>query len=523
MQRYIDIVRDELGNAIQGAEVRVYIGDSATLATVYDGDDNPVGQPLDTDSAGMIINGAAGLAGLGFRAPGGRYRLNVKKGTDEFDLPDVLIGEVQGYDPVDLFTISGNNIYPDTTTGLAATVDGDFFFVADDTATDLLTLYENNAGAALFHGGILKASDTRDLHDQIAAFGGYFADAATGLAGTSDGEIFSVANDPSAGDITIYKNNLGVANVVLIYYPATSTKVPNTDSAAGDNFIKTNPAGDGWEYQTAAQQRVSLGVPGLSIPNTFTNIQKWAKGADVVSSAILSLGNDGNYFDITGNTAITSIGAKGVGTVVKLHFDSALTLTHHATDLVLPGGANITTAAGDEAEFIEYAAGKWRCTDYNRIKANPQAFETQLFHAQHAATSGSQGGSTSAATVNTRPLNTIVTNEIGASLSSNQITLPPGTYDTDILSCVHEAKRNRVLLYNITDGAYVLQGLSVSDDGANENTSTSRLFGRFVITATKVFEIRHYTEVARAAAGLGIDVSVGLPELWCDAKFWRIG
>ena len=105
--------------------------------------------------------------------------------------------------------------------------------------------------------------------------------------------------------------------------------------------------------------------------NTFTATQTWGKGADVASASALTLGSDGNYFDITGTTTITSIGTIGVGTVIKLHFDGALTLTHHATDLVLPGGANITTAAGDEAEFVEYATGDWRCTNYN--KANGEA------------------------------------------------------------------------------------------------------------------------------------------------------
>lgn len=99
--------------------------------------------------------------------------------------------------------------------------------------------------------------------------------------------------------------------------------------------------------------------------NTFTQTQTWSKGADVASATALTLGIDGNYFDITGTTTITSISTLGIGTVIKLHFDGILTLTHHATDLILPGGANITTAAGDEAEFIEYASGDWRCTKYS--------------------------------------------------------------------------------------------------------------------------------------------------------------
>jgi hypothetical protein len=91
-----------------------------------------------------------------------------------------------------------------------------------------------------------------------------------------------------------------------------------------------------------------------------------SKGVDVASAAALTLGDDGNAFDVTGTTAITSIVTKGVGTTVVLQFDDALTLTHHATDLILPTGANITTAAGDIAVFYEYATGDWRCISYQR-------------------------------------------------------------------------------------------------------------------------------------------------------------
>jgi len=89
-----------------------------------------------------------------------------------------------------------------------------------------------------------------------------------------------------------------------------------------------------------------------------------AKGADIASAAALAPGTDGNYFDVTGAVTITSINTLGIGTTIRLHFDAALTLTHNATDLILPGGANITTAAGDEFTFVEYAANDWRCVAY---------------------------------------------------------------------------------------------------------------------------------------------------------------
>ena len=93
----------------------------------------------------------------------------------------------------------------------------------------------------------------------------------------------------------------------------------------------------------------------------------WVKGDDIASAGALGVTGAGNYFDVTGTTTITSLATTNVGAVVRLHFDGSLTLTHHATDLILPNaGANITTAAGDEAVFVSYAVGDWRCVSYQR-------------------------------------------------------------------------------------------------------------------------------------------------------------
>lgn len=92
-----------------------------------------------------------------------------------------------------------------------------------------------------------------------------------------------------------------------------------------------------------------------------------SKGADIASAAALTLGSDAYYFDVTGTAAITSINTVGIGTEVTLHFDNVLTLTHNATDLVLPNGTNITTYAGYVATFREYAAGDWELVSDNSL------------------------------------------------------------------------------------------------------------------------------------------------------------
>ncbi|HWT40378.1 MAG TPA: hypothetical protein VN081_03890 [Dongiaceae bacterium] len=99
----------------------------------------------------------------------------------------------------------------------------------------------------------------------------------------------------------------------------------------------------------------------------------WRKGTDIASAAALSIPTTGGgYFHVTGTTAITSISHPTsqlvTGREITLAFDGILTLTHNATSLILPGAANITTAAGDVASFrCEDATNNyWRCTKYTK-------------------------------------------------------------------------------------------------------------------------------------------------------------
>ena len=70
----------------------------------------------------------------------------------------------------------------------------------------------------------------------------------------------------------------------------------------------------------------------------------WNKGADVASIADgMTLGADGNFYDITGTTAIDSIAAQTVGKFVTLQFDDVITITDGG-NLKLEG--NFVSATG---------------------------------------------------------------------------------------------------------------------------------------------------------------------------------
>jgi hypothetical protein len=67
---------------------------------------------------------------------------------------------------------------------------------------------------------------------------------------------------------------------------------------------------------------------------------------------------------ITGTSTITAFDTVAEGVIRWVAFSGALTLTHNAASLILPGAANITTAAGDVAVFKSLGSGNWKCMSY---------------------------------------------------------------------------------------------------------------------------------------------------------------
>ncbi len=159
------------------------------------------------------------------------------------------------------------------------------------------------------------------------------------------------------------------------------------------------------------------------------------------------------------------------------------------------------------------------------------------FIIQDEKSQGADGGASSVDTDNIRDLNTEIVNTItGAILGTNQFTLPAGTYDITAKAATFGTALNRISLYNVTDagdsllledgsgdiqledgsGVLLLEPLrpviGISDysniPGFNSG-GFAWLQGRFTISGTKVFEIRHYTELA-SSVGMGLAVSDGV-------------
>ena len=115
----------------------------------------------------------------------------------------------------------------------------------------------------------------------------------------------------------------------------------------------------------------SAGIPielrmTAELLNAFAeDLEAGYKGGDIASASPTVIDTDGDYFDVTGTTSFAAF-TVAANRHFFLQFDGALTMTHHATNLDLPGEANITTAAGDVAEFFSTGANTVQCVNYTK-------------------------------------------------------------------------------------------------------------------------------------------------------------
>ncbi|CAN7371683.1 hypothetical protein [Aminobacter sp. LjRoot7] len=148
----------------------------------------------------------------------------------------------------------------------------------------------------------------------------------------------------------------------VMSWPPNTNGVPNTTvSSTRYNAFLADLLAD----LNAARPITAGGTGGNTAVSGNDNLN--TTGADMASAATLNLANaTGVVVNVTGTTPITALGTVNSGAIRTLIFAGALTLTHNATSLILPGGANITTAAGDTATFRSKGAGNWVCVGYQR-------------------------------------------------------------------------------------------------------------------------------------------------------------
>jgi len=122
-------------------------------------------------------------------------------------------------------------------------------------------------------------------------------------------------------------------------------------------------------------------------------------------------------------------------------------------------------------------------------------------------------------------LNTAVRN-VGslASLSSNQITLPAGTYFIKWGTPGYFCNGQKSRLQNITDASTVAIGTAEFSPNALADMTATRSEGSVVVTiaGSKAFEIQHQCQTTAGTAGLGRATGFSVVEVYTRVEITKL-
>ena len=147
----------------------------------------------------------------------------------------------------------------------------------------------------------------------------------------------------------------------------------------------------------------------------------------------------------------------------------------------------------------------------------------QFLHVREQDVSGADGGTFTSGSYITRVLNSVAVNTItGASVTSNKITLPAGTYRLMAYVPAHRVNAHKAILYNVTGATTIRVGSSAWAPSGATVTTYSVIIVQFSIGVTSDLEIRHKCQTSMANEGFGKACALGDAEVYTDVMIWKV-
>lgn len=236
--------------------------------------------------------------------------------------------------------------------GVGVTVDGTGVLSLNIAGVSALGGVKVGSGLAVAGDGTLSVSGT----GVTSAFTEQY------ITPTAGQTTFTISGGYNVGQIEFIKNG------VTLYGGGDDY------TASNGTTIVLNTAAGGYVAMTTAdtlllRKWAIVAVSGAiqKTGDTMSGAFNEAPAVTVASAGTTDIANAAaNSVTVSGTATITALGTVAAGAFRRVTFSGAATLTHNATSLILPGAANITTSAGDVAEFVSLGTGNWRCTSYSR-------------------------------------------------------------------------------------------------------------------------------------------------------------
>lgn len=142
---------------------------------------------------------------------------------------------------------------------------------------------------------------------------------------------------------------------------------------------------------------------------------------------------------------------------------------------------------------------------------------------QDQVASGTGGGTFTSGAWRTRNLNTENVKTIsGASLSSNQITLPAGTYEVFASAGAFRVGLHQTRIYDATNTIVLALGTTAFTESSTGDYSPSTIRGRFTLAGSAAIELQHRCTTTKADNGLGVDAALGNNNVFADILIRKV-
>lgn len=344
-----------------------------------------------------------------------------------------------------------------------------------------------------------------------------------------DGETYSFeVLAASTGAATLNINALGAKSIKKITAAGYADIAANDFLAAQRVIVQYDSSTDTFRLVSPIANPVADATKLPLAGGTMTGAIDEIAGANIASATTTNLCTaTGNFAQITGTTTITGFGTCQAGVRRIAYFAGALTLTHNATSLILPGAANITTAANDRFEAVSLGSGNWIVVDYTKASGLPTVVQTNVFAKLLDNKASGTNGGTSVADTWTKHTLTENTDVGGlVTVASSVFTLGAGTYvirfggtfsggsgDSDAALRIRNTSDSTTVCVSTNTGLMFA--------GAENNYVSGTCI--VTIAGTKNFELQYFHTVAVTNIGLGSPLDSGEDEVyaWVEIELAR--
>lgn len=252
----------------------------------------------------------------------------------------------------------------------------------------------------------------------------------------------------------------------------------------------------------------------LIIPALSFSESRWIKGDGLEKTDSAAININFDKIDKSLKNAVTQSGDQsisGVKTFTSTVTFSTMTATLGTVTTLNTTTLAATTVSASSVTVTNFVTAGWLAAPYPMIIVRDEK------------SSGTNGGTFTSGAWQQRTLNTVSTSTIvGASLSSNKITLPSGTYYARWTAPAYTNDEHQTRFVSTPTATITIYGTSEHTNSTVFLTTHSGGSGVFSITSDTDFNLEHRCQTTRSTDGFGDANSFGNTQVYAVVEIWKL-